>query len=140
MDKTEFVIWKPERNGHAPEGWKPGMSRRFRWLDNQTWSKDWNYIAGNNHEWLASAEYLVPAEALNGPPAKVDFNYATWRAEGLANQDKLPAGIVLPEPEPEHADWANEMVKQFNKFRKNERGILSDFLRAYCQPKMQLIP
>lgn len=115
-------IWKPERDGHAPPFWQNSMvcqflSIRGRWIDMK-----------GPPLWQMGYIYRVPAEAVNGPPVKVDFDYATWRGVGLANQDKLPAGVVLPEP----TDWADEVISQFRK----SRGItLTDFIRTHCQPR-----
>lgn len=37
------------------------------------------------------------------------FNPDAWLAEGLANKNKLPDGVVLPEPEPDYEAWQDRL-------------------------------
>jgi len=62
MDKMDnFVIWKPERTGHAPPFWKDGMVCQFCIESIQKW--DYAYYPA----WSVIYKYRVPAEAVNGP-------------------------------------------------------------------------
>ena len=125
-----FVIWRPERNGHAPPFWKDGMVSQV-WIEGiQKWS-DWR-----NPGWSPPQKYRVPAEAVNGPAADdarddAEFDVQAWLAEGRANADKLPAGVVLPEP----TDWADKLVKEWLETPPCEARGLADILRTHCQPR-----
>lgn len=112
MDNTDYVIWVPERDGHAPRGWKDGM----RWIFQQK-------MQSEQHKpgWFLGYTYRVPPEAI--------FDYATWRAEGLAN--KLPDGVVLPEP----TDWAMEVAYEYAHGGKSGLHGLAELIRTHCQPR-----
>jgi hypothetical protein len=117
-----YVIWRPERNGHAPPFWQGGMEAVL-------WTT-------TNPDWAKSAIYRVPAEAVNGPAADdarndAEFDVQAWLAEGRANADKLPAGVVLPEPN----DWADKLVKEWLETPPCEARGLADFIRTHCQPR-----
>ena len=125
-----YVIWEPERNGHAPPFWKDGMVSQV-WIEGiQKWS-DWR-----NPGWYLPQKYRVPAEAVNGPAAddardNAEFDVQAWLAEGRANADKLPAGVVLPEP----PDWADKLANEWKETPLCEALGLADFIRANCQPR-----
>ena len=137
-----YVIWEPERNGHAPPFWKGGMV-------SQLWIEDipkWGDV--RNPGWYLPQKYRVPPEAVNGPaaddardnahfdvvhlfPGEKVFDVQAWLAEGRANADKLPAGVVLPEP----TDWADKLVKEWLETPPCEARGLADILRTHCQPR-----
>ena len=119
-----FVIWKPERDGHAPPLWESGM----KWCVDEDFPS--LYRAGSFPFWTEGCKYCVPAEAVNGQPVKVDFDYATWRGVGLANPDKLPDGVVLPEP----TDWAMELVISWMRDCGNGMEALAKHIRTHCRP------
>ena len=116
MDNTDYVIWVPERDGHSPEGWKYGMEASFR-----VYGVLWKTATPR---WTKGDKYHVPPEAVTPP-----FDYATWRAEGLAN--KLPDGVVLPEP----TDWAMEVAYAYANGGKSGLHGLAELIRIHCQPR-----
>jgi hypothetical protein len=73
----------------------------------------------------------VSDNAENGLDVKPPFVYSTWLAEGHANADKLPAGVVLPESK----DWADKLAKEWKETPLCEALGLADFIRANCQPR-----
>jgi hypothetical protein len=98
--------------------------------------------------WALIYLYRVPAEAVNGPaaddardnahfdvvhlfPGEKVFDAAAWLAEGRANADKLPAGVVLPEP----PDWADKLAEEWRETPIYEALGVADFLRTHCQPR-----
>jgi hypothetical protein len=86
--------------------------------------------------WSLIYQYRVPSEAVNGPAADdsrndAEFDVQAWLAEGRANADKLPAGVVLPEP----TDWADKLVKEWLETPPCEARGLADILRTHCQPR-----
>jgi hypothetical protein len=135
MDNTDYVIWRPERNGHAPPFWKDGMVCQFcikpipKWRDIEWGNIRFPY-------WHVRYIYRVPPEAVNGPAADdarndAEFDVQAWLAEGRANADKLPAGVVLPEP----PDWADKLANEWKETPLCEALGLADFLRTHCQPR-----
>jgi hypothetical protein len=130
MDNTDYVIWEPERNGHAPPFWKDGMEAEA------SYSSPYVLWTTANPKWGIGGIYRVPSEAVNGPAADdarndAEFDVQAWLAEGRANADKLPAGVVLPEPN----DWADKLVKEWLETPPCEARGLADFIRANCQPR-----
>jgi hypothetical protein len=98
--------------------------------------------------WSLIYQYRVPSEAVNGPaaddardnahfdvvhlfPGEKVFDPAAWLAEGRANADKLPAGVVLPEP----TDWADKLVKEWLETPPCEARGLAAHIRTHCQPR-----
>ena len=113
-----YVTWIPERDGHAPPFWQDGMVCQV-WIEGlQKWSDM------RHPHWDGGYKYLVPPEAVTAP-----FDYATWRAEGLANT--LPAGVVLPEP----TDWAMEVAVSWLRDCGNGMEALAAHIRTHCQPR-----
>jgi hypothetical protein len=132
---NNYVIWKPERNGHAPPFWKDGMVCQFcikpipKWRDIEWGNIRFPY-------WHVRYEYRVPSEAVNGPAAddardNAEFDVQAWLAEGRANLERLPAGVVLPES----PDWADKLAKEWRETPLCEAVGLADFLRTHCQPR-----
>jgi hypothetical protein len=132
---NNYVIWKPERNGHAPPFWKDGMVCQFcikpipKWRDIEWGNIRFPY-------WHVRYEYRVPAEAVNGPAADdarndAEFDVQAWLAEGRANADKLPAGVVLPEPN----DWAMQVAEKFCYHPDERLPDLAELIRTHCQPR-----
>jgi hypothetical protein len=120
-----FVIWRPERDGHAPPFWQDGMESSYTPLG-LSWTRKWD----------KGGIYRVPPEAVNGPlidDARNDaeFDVQAWLAQGRANADKLPAGVVLPEP----TDWADKLAKEWRETPLCESLGLADFIRTHCQPR-----
>lgn len=102
---SEYAIWTPKHSGHAPPFWKSGMSATYN-VGNTAWGTicpDWN----------EGVNYHVPPEAVNAP-----FDAAAWLEQGRANLDKLPDGVVLPEP----ADPINEAILALHRFYE-DKGI-----------------
>jgi hypothetical protein len=137
-----YVIWEPERNGHAPPFWQDGMVCQF-WMEN---TKKWSRL--HNPAWSLIYQYRVPAEAVNGPaaddardnahfdvvylrPGEKVFDVQAWLAEGRANADKLPAGVVLPEP----PDWAMQVAEKFCYHPDERLPDLAELIRTHCQPR-----
>ena len=117
------IIWKPEHDGHAPPFWQDGMvcqvyhSIRRRWIDMNI-----------PPSWQMAYQYRVPPEAVNPP-----FDPEVWLADGLANLDKLPAGVVLPEP----TDWAMRVAEDFWSRPAYYVEELAEHIRTHCQPKLE---
>ena len=147
MDNTDCVIWIPERDGHAPLFWEDGML----WCLSASYPK--LYDNGGYCLWQEGREYCVSPEAVTGlavddtrndaelnvtyllPGEKV-FDPEAWLAEGRANADKLPAGVVLPE----HTDWADTYAAEILEMYVNVSARVinvevADFLRTHCQPR-----
>ena len=64
--------------------------------------------SGVIHKCQCSGGYMVPdtSEALTAPKEDdAAFDVAVWLEQGRANLDKLPEGVVLPEPK----DWATQL-------------------------------
>ena len=137
-----YAIWIPERDGHAPPFWQDGMVSRLCIEPIQKWSDI------RHPHWDARYKYRVPSEAVNGPaaddardnadfgviylrPGEKVFDPAAWLAEGHANLEKLPAGVVLPEP----PDWADKLVNEWKETPLCEALGLADFIRTHCQPR-----
>lgn len=59
QEAASFVIWKPERDGHAPPNWREGM----KWGVGNLPPKDRH----SDPSWGVDYVYTVPAEALNSP-------------------------------------------------------------------------
>lgn len=57
---TDYAIWKPEHDGHAPPNWREGM----KW-GVSPFGYDLESIG--TPAWGAGQKYRVPAEALNSP-------------------------------------------------------------------------
>jgi hypothetical protein len=130
MDNTEYAIWTPNHCGHAPPFWQDGMF----------WCLRADYLKLYNNEglpfWNENTEYCVPPEAVNRPHVEAvyrPFDVQAWLAEGQANADKLPAGVVLPEP----TDWAMRLAEEFlsRPAYYSEEQELADFIRTHCQPR-----
>ena len=140
MDNTDYVIWKPEREGHAPPFWRYGMRREFRSF-HSVLRDNWYCISEINPYWFEWDEYRVPAEAVYELPIDdsrndAEFDVQTWLAQGLANADKLPDGVVLPEP----TDWADTSAAEiFAMYVNVSAGVINaevaDLLRTHCQPR-----
>ena len=133
MDNSE--IWEPERNGHAPPFWQDGMVSQFCIKPTQPW-RDVQWWDIRDPAWSLIYQYRVPSEAVNGPAAddardNAEFDVQAWLAEGCANADKLPAGVVLPEP----PDWADKLAKEWRETPIYEALGVADFLRTHCQPR-----
>jgi hypothetical protein len=56
-----YVIWEPERNGHAPPFWKDGMEAEA------SYSSPYVLWTTVNPKWGKGGIYRVPPEAVNGP-------------------------------------------------------------------------
>jgi hypothetical protein len=130
MTMDNFVIWKPARNGDAPPFWQDGMVCRI-WIET---TKEWWGLC--NPGWYLPQQYHVPAEAVNGPAADdarndADFDVQAWLAEGRANADKLPAGVVLPES----PDWAMQVAEKFCYHPDERLPDLAELIRTHCQPR-----
>ena len=125
-----YVIWRPERNGHAPPFWQGGMEAEASYSSPDVlWTT-------TKPKWAKSGIYRVPAEAVNGPAADdarndAEFDVQAWLAEGRANADKLPAGVVLPEP----TDWAMQVAVSWLRDCGNGMEALAAHIRTHCQPR-----
>jgi hypothetical protein len=72
--------------------------------------------------------YLRPGEKV--------FDPAAWLAEGRANADKLPAGVVLPESK----DWADTLAAEILEMyvyvsTRVVNAEVADLIRTHCQPR-----
>ena len=134
MDNTEYAIWIwiPERDGHAPPFWQDGMF----WCRRADYPK--LYDNGGSSIWLEGRQYCVSPEAVTGP--HVAFDVQAWLAEGHANADKLPAGVVLPELK----DWADKLAAElaaeiFEMYVTVSSRVINaevaKFIRTHCQPR-----
>lgn len=102
---TEYAIWKPEHDGHAPPNWREGMN--------------WAIDRGPREQpikprWYEGFSYAVPAEALNSPNDDVETPEAveTGKLENIVRglrqypaEELAKHGITLA-PE---KDWATEL-------------------------------
>ena len=123
-----YVIWRPERNRHAPPFWEDGME-----ASDMSLGASWTTA---NPKWDKGGIYGVPPEAVTGLAVDgarndAEFDVQAWLAEGRANSDKLPAGVVLPEP----TDWADKLVKEWRETPLCESRGLADHIRTHCQPR-----
>ena len=112
-------------DGDAPEGWKDGMYWRGG-LGNGTGAPSW----------LEGKPYVVPAEVvykltIDDTRNDAEFDVQTWLAQGRANADKLPEGVVLPEP----TDWAMEVAYAYANGGKSGLHGLAELIRTHCQPR-----
>jgi len=133
MDDKEYVIWIPERYKHAPPFWEDGMESSYR-VHGALW-------ATANPKWDKGGKYRVPPEAVNGPPIDdsrndAKFDVQAWLAEGRANADKLPAGVVLPEPK----DWADKLAAEILEMYVTVSSSVinaevAKLIRTHCQPR-----
>jgi hypothetical protein len=125
-----YVIWRPERDGHAPPFWQGGMEAEASYSSPDVlWTT-------TKPKWAKSGIYRVPPEAVNGPAADdarndAEFDVQAWLAEGRANADKLPAGVVLPEP----PDWAMQVAEKFCYHPDERLPDLAELIRTHCQPR-----
>lgn len=134
-----YVIWKPEHDGHAPRGWKDGMP----------WGRDdlaFSVRVPTPRFWVGN-QYKVPPEAVNPPveirhllPVEKIFDVEAWLEQGRANADKLPDGVVLP-PTPLDP-WAESIHEALRAFReRDETSVSKDredqirYIMAHCQPR-----
>ncbi len=123
-----YVIWRPERNRHAPPFWEDGME-----ASDMSLGASWTTA---NPKWDKGGIYRVPPEAVNGPSADdarndAEFDVQAWLAEGRANADKLPAGVVLPESN----DWAMQVAEKFCYHPDERLPDLAELIRTHCQPR-----
>ena len=98
--------------------------------------------------WSLLCKYRVPAEAVNGPaaddarddakpsviylrPGEKVFDPAAWLAEGRANLERLPAGVVLPES----PDWAMQVAEKWCYHPDERLPDLAELIRTHCQPR-----
>ena len=151
MDNTEYAIWIPQRDGHAPPFWQDGML----WCHRANYPLLYNN--GSSSIWEKGRQYCVSPEAVTGlavddtrNDAKFDvihlssgekvFDPAAWLAEGHANADKLPAGVVLPELK----DWADKLAAElaaeiFEMYVTVSSRVINaevaKFIRTHCQPR-----
>jgi hypothetical protein len=121
MKMDNFVIWVPDHDGHAPPFWQDGM--RWNTLETAHISPSTSSCAPL---WLEGVLYVVPAKPVTPP-----FDPEAWLEQGHANLEKLPAGVVLPEPK----DWADKLVKEWQETPLCEALGLADFIRTHCQPR-----
>lgn len=132
MDNTDnYVIWIPERDGHAPPYFDNGAHSVLYF--NQ-FSKQWLILSSLS--WLAGVEYRVLPEAVNGPPIDdsrndAEFDVQAWLEQGRANADRLPDGVVLPEP----TDWAMEIAEAWWNMVPDQMTDLAEHIRTHCQPR-----
>lgn len=133
MDNTDnYVIWIPKCDGHAP----PNFDGLYSVLYFEQLGKKW--ITVGCPAWLKGRKYRVPPEAINGLPIDdsrndAEFDVEAWLQQGRANADKLPDGVVLPEP----TDWAIEIAKAWWN-HDSDSGLITDLanhIRTHCQPR-----
>lgn len=100
---TNYAIWKPEHDGHAPPNWRRGM-----------W---WDVPCKPDccPEWVEGLGYIVPAEALNSPndDAETPDAVETGKLENIVRglrqypaEELAKHGITLA-PE---KDWATDLL------------------------------
>ena len=108
MTQEVYTIWRPEYGGHAPPNWREGMEiLEFRSIG----TTEWRELA-ILPSWGKNYEYKVPPEALTAPKEDdAAFDVAAWLEQGRANLDKLPEGVVLPNPK----DWATELSEELRE-------------------------
>jgi hypothetical protein len=76
-------------------------------------------------------QYVVAAKPVTPP-----FDLEAWLAEGHANADKLPAGVVLPEP----TDWADTLAAEILEMyvdvsARVVNAEVAKLIRTHCQPR-----
>lgn len=71
---TDFCIWKPEHDGHAPPNWRDGMSRNILSLTRDAWLD----VSLYDKSWSKQHKYQVPAEALNSPNDDASGDVDAW--------------------------------------------------------------
>jgi hypothetical protein len=125
VNADNFVIWIPERSGHAPPFWQDGML----WCLPANYPKLYDKLGSSI--WEEGRQYCVPPEAVNGP-----FDVQAWLAEGHANADKLPAGVVLPEP----TDWADTLAAEILEMYVDVsahvvNAEVAKLIRTHCQTR-----
>jgi len=109
-DTPNYKIWRPEYDGHAPPNWREGMSRNFFSISRDAWLA----VSSYDKSWSKQHKYQIPVEALTAPNEDdAAFDVAVWLEQGRANLDKLPEGVVLPNPK----DWATELWADLVKIR-----------------------
>jgi hypothetical protein len=54
-----------------------------------------------------------------------------FASQGRANADKLPAGVVLPEP----TDWAMQVAEKWCYHPDERLPDLAELIRTHCQPR-----
>jgi hypothetical protein len=142
VNANNFVIWIPGRDGHAPPFWQDGMLWCLR--------EDYPKLYDNRGYgiWEENTEYCVSPEAVTGPPiddtrndakpraiyllpGEKVFDVQAWLAEGHANADKLPAGVVLPEP----TDWAMQVAEKWCYHPDERLPDLAKLIRTHCRPR-----
>ena len=106
-----------------------------------------------NPKWDKGGKYRVPPEAVHRPPiddsrndAEFDvqawlavngpFDVQAWLADGRANADKLPAGVVLPEP----TDWADTLAAEILEMYVDVsahvvNAEVAALIRTHCQTR-----
>ena len=131
MDNTDnYVIWIPERDGHAPPYFKIETLCVSYF---NPFGKKWLMVS--SPAWLEGVKYRVPPEAVNGPPIDdsrndAEFDVQAWLEQGRSNADKLPDGVVLPEP----TDWAMQVAVSWLRDCGNGMEALAEHIRTHCQP------
>ena len=80
--------------------------------------------------WEAALDAAIDA-AIDDSRNNAEFDIQAWLAEGRANADKLPVGVVLPEP----TDWAMELVISWMRDCGNGMEALAKHIRTHCQPR-----
>lgn len=101
---TEYAIWRPEYDGHAPPNWKEGMFEEHRHRD---FGISW---ASSTPTWAKDYEYRVSAEALTAP--NEDAKPDGWTISGALSiiramsPDELAKHGITLAPE---KDWATEL-------------------------------
>jgi hypothetical protein len=109
---TEYVTWTPEYDGHKPPLWIGGMAWKRGKLDMTAYAPNWS----------SGLTYTISREAVSPP-----FNVESWLAQGRANANKLPDGVILPEPR----DWAYDLAQQWC----DSTDRFADFIRKHCIPR-----
>lgn len=122
---SEYKIWTPQHDGHAPPNWREGM----KWADG-----DFNDFSHRTRDpfWYEGYLYRVPAEALNSPNDDAAFDVGMWAKQTRDNLAAIEAaghGITLADPK----DWATELwAETFDIFDRPDeaelirRGILDE--------------
>lgn len=137
---TDYAIWKPEHDGHAPPNWREGMA----------WAGNLN--CQGRPRWRRGFGYCVPAEALNSPNDDAeermrDYAIKTLLQEGedalkglVRELREYPAeelakhGITLaPEKDVFVELWA-EMKRLYLSTYSTDH-ILANLLHARAMPK-----
>lgn len=90
---SDYKIWKPEHDGHAPPNWREGMP----W-DCEPFNKDGLMELIGNPSWYCGSKYKVPAEALNSPnDDDAQFVEAWKRNEALKELTRLGQEMEIDE-------------------------------------------